>query len=49
MEDLVTEAKEDAQPVLLAHHGVGTLPCSHLGLVSIVVLERRDLLVVADM
>src|SRR6185295_7517950 len=40
--------EEDAEPVRLSPRCGATLPCLHLGLVSVVVLERGNLLVVAD-
>src|SRR6266478_4674750 len=43
---IVVEDEENAEAVLLTLHCVGAIPCLQLGLVSIIVFDRRDLLVV---
>jgi hypothetical protein len=48
MENVVVEAEENAQAMLLAICCIGHFPCLHLGLVPIVVFDRSDLLVVRD-
>src|ERR1700676_4587123 len=48
MENIVVEAEEDAEAVLLSLHSVGALPCLHLGKGSIVVFYGRDTLVERD-
>jgi hypothetical protein len=48
MKHVVLETEEDAETVRLAPRRHATLPCLHLGFVSIVVLERGNRLVVAD-
>jgi hypothetical protein len=47
MENVLVEAEENAQS-MLTNRCVGGLPCLHLGLVPIVVFDRRNLLVVRD-
>src|SRR5580700_3065723 len=46
VEDLVAKAEENTEPMLLPLDCIGAVLCFQLGLVSIIVFDRRDLLVV---
>jgi hypothetical protein len=48
MEHFVAKPEENTQAVLLTLHSIGTLPCLHIGKVSIVVLDGRNTLVERD-
>ena len=48
VENLGVESEEDAEAVFLTLQAIGTVPCCHLGKVSVVVLDRRNGLVERD-
>lgn len=48
VKDLVADAEENTEAVLFSHNNVGDLVGFQLGLVSIIVFDRRNLLVVGD-
>src|SRR5271154_2182224 len=49
VKNLVAKAEENTEPVLLALDCIGAVLCFQLGLVSIIVFDRRNLLVVGGM
>src|SRR3954469_1812579 len=48
MKNIRLQAEENTQPVTLAFHGVGTVPCLQLGFAAIVIFDGCDLLIERD-
>src|ERR1700730_10500284 len=48
VENLVAESEEDAEAVFLTLHAIWSVLCLHLGKVSVVVFDRRNVLVERD-